>query len=253
MERFGSSKLRIVWACAALLLAGLALGGIQGFGGPDGTEFRAFGASIPLGAMGILDNAKDVFRGGLTTALYGVVPFTILFAAFQPAVELLHGERWKGLLLGPLLGLLHGLFYSQVLVLPLWAIAYRTLGSFLPGALALADLNAVVLGFQLLLWSLALSLVLRSNRGLAVLFALGLRGLGGVMAWGGEFLGNPDLFPVPGFVVKTMAFLGHLLPTGQVPSDPLAWSALPLSIGGPWLLAAVLLAIPVRKAKGSRA
>lgn len=253
MDRFGSSKLRIVWACTALLLAGLALGGIQGFGGPDGTEFRAFGTSVPLGAMGIMDNARDVFRGALTTALYTVVPFTILFAAFQPAAEMLQGERWKGLLLGPPLGLLHGLFYSQVLILPLWAIAYRTLGSFLPGPLALADLNAVVLGFQLLLWALALSQLLRSNRGLAVLFALGLRGLGGVMAWGGEFLGNPDLFAVPPFLVKTMAFLGHLLPTGQVPSDPLAWSALPLSLGGPWLLAGLLLAIPARKGKGGRA
>jgi hypothetical protein len=250
MERFGSSKLRIVWACAALLLAGLVLGGVQGFGGPQGTDFRAFGTSFPLDAMGIVD-PKDVFRGALTTAIYGVVPFTILFAAFQPVVEMLHSERWKGLLLGPLLGLLHGLFYSQVLILPLWALAFRTLGSFLPGSLALTDMNAVVLGFQLLLWSLALSLLLRSNRGLAILFAIGLRGLGGVLSWGGEFLGNPDLFAIPPFLVKTMAFLGHLLPTGQVPSDPFGWSALPLSIGGPWLLAGLLLLIPVRKGKRS--
>ena len=249
MERFGSSKLRIVWACVALVLAGLALGGIQGFGGPDGTEFRAFGSSIPLGAMGIMDNAKDAFRGALTTSIYGVVPFTILFSAYLPAVAMLHGEGWKGLLLGAPLGLLHGLFFSQVLILPLWAVSFRTLGSFLPGALALADLNAILLGFQLLLWSLALSLLLRSNQGLAVLLAIGLRGLGGLMAWGGEFLGNPDLFSLPPFLVKAMAFLGHLLPTGQVPSDPFAWSALPLSIGGPWVLAGLLRLIPARKGK----
>lgn len=253
MERFGSSKLRIVWACVALLLAGLALGGIQGFGGPGGSEFRAFGASVPLGAMGFADSAKDVFRGALITSIYAVVPFTILFSAQQPATEMLHGEGWKGLFLGPPLGLLHGLFYSQVLILPLWAIAFRTLGSFIPGPLALADLNAVVLGFQLLLWSLAFSLLLRSNWGLAMLLALGLRGLGGLMSWGGEFLGNPDLFAVPPFVVKTMAFLGHLLPTGQVPSDPFAWSALPLSVGAPWVLAGLLLLIPAKKGKGKRA
>lgn len=250
MERFGSSKLRIVWACVALLLAGLALGGIQGFGGPDGTEFRAFGGSIPLGAMGIMDNAKDVFRGALTSAIYAVVPLTLLLSAYQPAVDMLRGEGWKGLVLGPALGLLHGLFFSQVLILPLWCVSFRTLGSFLPGPLALADMNAVLLGFQLLLWSLALGLLLRSNAGLALLLALGLRALGGVMSWGGEFLGNPDLFPVPAFVVKTMAFLGHLLPSGQVPSDPFAWSALPLSLGGPWLLAGLLLLIPVKKGKG---
>jgi hypothetical protein len=114
-------------------------------------------------------------------------------------------------------------------------------------------MNAVVLGFQLLLWSLALSLLLRSNRGLAILFAIGLRGLGGVLSWGGEFLGNPDLFAIPPFLVKTMAFLGHLLPTGQVPSDPFGWSALPLSLGGPWLLAGLLLLIPSKQGRGKRA
>lgn len=253
MDRFGSSRLRIVWASTALLLAGLALGGIQGFGGPDGTEFRAFGASVPLGAMGILDNARDVFRGALTTSIYTVVPFTVLFASFRPAADMLQSEGWKGLLLGPLLGLLHGVFYSQVLILPLWAVSFRTLGSFLPGPLALADLNAVVLGFQLLLWSLALGGLLRSNQGLAVLLALGLRGLGGVMSWGGEFLGNPDLFAIPAFLVKTMAFLGHLLPTGQVAGDPLAWTALPLSLGGPWLLAGLLRLLPANRGKGKRA
>ena len=183
---------------------------------------------------------------------YAMVPLTILFASFQPASEMAQEKGWKGLLLAPPLGLLHGLFYSQVLILPLWALAFRTLGSFLPGSLALADLNAVVLGLQLLLWSLALGQVLRSNRGLAVLLALGLRVLGGYLSWGGEFLGNPDLFAVPPFLVKTMALLGHLLPTGQVPSDPFAWSALPLSIGGPWLLAVLLSLLPAKKGKGRR-
>lgn len=252
MDRFGSSRLRIVWACVAILLAGLALGGVQGFGGPDGTEFRAFGASIPLGAMGIMDNARDVFRGALTASIYGLVPLTLLFSSYRPVQEMIDSEGWRGLLLGPPLGLLHGLFYAQVLILPLWALAFRTLGSFLPGALALANLNAVVLGFQLLLWSLALGRVFRSNRGIAVLAALGLRGLGGYLAWGGEFLGNPDLFAVPPFLVKTMAFMGKLLPTGQVPSDPFAWSALPLSLGGPWLLIGLLGLLPAKKGMGRR-
>lgn len=252
MDRFGSSKLRIVWACVAILLTGLVLGGIQGFGGPDGSEFRAFGASVPIGSLGIMDNARDAARGTLTSAIYALVPLTILLASYAPAADLLQGDRWKGLALGPAFGLLHGLFYSQVLILPLWALAFRTLGSFLPGPVALADLNAILLGLQLLLWALALSLLLRSNRGLALLLALGLRYLGGLMAWGGEFLGNPDLFAVPAFVVKSMAFLGKLLPSGQVPSDPFAWTALPLSVGGPWLLMGLLLLIPAKGAKGRK-
>lgn len=251
MEKFGSSKLRIVWACVAILLTGLVLGGIQGFGGPDGTEFRAFGASVPLGAMNIVD-PKDAIRGALISAIYAVVPLAVLLGSYLPAAEMLHGERWKGLLLGPLFGLVHGLYYSQVLILPLWALAFRTLGSFLPGTVALADLNALLLGFQLLLWSLALSLLLRSSRGLPLLLAFGLKALGGVMSWGGEFLGNPDLFAIPPFLVRTMVFLGHLFPTGQVPSDPLAWTALPLSVGGPWVLAGLLLLIPVKAGKGRR-
>ena len=250
MDRFGSSKLRIVWACVAILLFGLVLGAVKGFGGPDGSEFRAFGSSVPIGALGIMDNARDAAKAGLTSAIYTLVPFTILLASYSPAVDLLHGERWKGLALGPVLGLFHGLYYSQVLILPLWALSFRTLGSFLPGPVALADLNAILLGFQLLLWALVLSLLLRSNRGLALFLALGLKSLGGLMTWGGEFLGNADLFAVPAFLVKAMAFLGRLLPSGQVPSDPFAWTALPLSVGGPWLLAGLLLLIPAKGRKG---
>ena len=48
MDRFGSSRLRIVWASICLLLAGLVLGGIQGFGG-DGSQLMVFGAGILIG------------------------------------------------------------------------------------------------------------------------------------------------------------------------------------------------------------
>jgi hypothetical protein len=70
------------------------------------------------------------------------------------------------------------------------------------------------------------------------------------MAWGGEFLGDLD---VPKGIVKTMAMLGKALPSGQLPSDPLAWTALPLSLGVPLVLAALLLLLPAKAAKRSRA
>jgi len=70
------------------------------------------------------------------------------------------------------------------------------------------------------------------------------------MAWGGEFLGDLD---VPKGAVKAMVALGHSLPSGQLPSDPMAWGALPLSLGVPLALAALLLLLPGRPAKRSRA
>jgi len=114
----------------------------------------------------------------------------------------------------------------------------------------LADLNAVILGLQLLLWSAALGALLKSNRGLAVLLAYGLSEIGRVMAWGGEFLGDLE---VPKAVVKGMAVLGKSFPSGQLPSDPLSVSALPYSLGVPLVLAAVLLMLPGKAAKRSRA
>ena len=54
MDRFGSSRLRVVWTLVSLLLAGLALGSIQGFG-PDGlsNDWRAWDGA-PHGYEGLL-------------------------------------------------------------------------------------------------------------------------------------------------------------------------------------------------------
>jgi hypothetical protein len=115
----------------------------------------------------------------------------------------------------------------------------------------LADVNALVLGLQLLLWAAALGLLLKSNRGLAVLMAYGLTEVGRIMAWGGEFLGDLE---VPKALVRTMALLGKALPSGQLPSDPVNAAALPISLGVPLALALLLLLLPGGKGpKRSRA
>jgi len=247
MDRFGSSRLRIVLVCLSLLLTGLILGGVR----PDGANLSLFGTPIPISALTMLVDPKAVFRGGLTSIISTVIPATFLLTIFFPVHEALQSGRLKALPLSLGLGILNGLFFTQVLLLPVWAAGFRLLDAFFPGALCMADLHSVILGLQLLLWALIIARLLPSNPGWGLLLSLALHSLGSYLAWGGEYLGDPDLFQIPAFLVKAMAFLGRFLPTGQLPSDPLAWTALPLSLGGPIVLLALLLLIPV-KAKAAK-
>ena len=249
MDRFGSSLFRIIWTCVCLLLAGLVLGGIQGFGG-DGSQVVIFGTGIPLG----FQDAKPYVMDGLGRLIYTVVPAVILLGGYLPVAEWTaasgRSERFKGLFLGLGLALVHGLFLSQVAMLPMLAAGYRLLGSPFAPSLLQADLNALLLGLQLLLWTVALAQFVKSNRGIAILLAYGLASIGKLLAWIGEF--GPDL-EMPKALVKSLAFLGHLFPTESRPRDPLAWNALPLCIGGPLLLAVILLLLPGKAPKRSKA
>jgi hypothetical protein len=248
MDRFGSSKLRVVWAGICLLLAGLVLTSIQGFG-EGGTQLMVFGTGIPLG----FEDPKPYVIQNLGRLVYTVVPAVILLGGFVPLGEWLgaggRGERFKGLLAGTALAYVHGLFLGQLAILPILAACYRLLGNPLAPSVLLADLNALVLGLQLLLWAAALGLLLKSNRGLGVLLAYGLTEVGRIMAWGGEFLGDLE---VPRWAVATMTVLGKSFPTGQLPSDPVSWTALPYSLGVPLGLALLLLLLPGQGAKRSR-
>ncbi len=242
MNRFGSSKLRIIWACLSLLVAGLVIGGVQP---AEGGNLTIFGTPVTLSSMTILVDPAQVFRGALTEAIGTLVPFTLLLTAILPLMDTLRKGSLKDLLVDLGLGLLNGLFYSQILLLPIWAASYRLLGHPFPSALCLADLSAILLGLQLTLWTGAMLLLVRSNAGVALLLAIALQSLGKYMTYGGEYLA--DL--APNAVVKTMAFLGRLLPTGHVSSDPFAWSALPLSVGVPLVLLVALTFLPKKKGK----
>lgn len=245
MERFGSSRLRIVWTCLSLLLAGLVLGSIQGFGGPEGKDLSVFGTALPLG---ILNDPKPYVLDNLGRLIYALTSGVVLLAGFFPLAEWIRasapGERFKGLLVGTGLAFLHGVFLSQVALLPVWAASFRLLGTPFHSTLLLGDLNALLLGLELLLWAAAMSLAIKSNKGLALGLTFCLQEVGRVMAWGGEWLGDME---VPKGLVKTMAFFGHLLPAAQLPSDPFVWHALPLCLGGPFLLASLLLLLPAGK------
>ena len=248
MDRFGSSKLRMVWAGICLLLTGLVLTSIQGFG--DGGALMVFGTGIPLG----FEDPKPYVVQNLGRVIYSVVPAVILLGGFVPLGEWLTagawGERLRGLLTGAALAFVHGLVLGQLAILPILAVCYRLLGNPFAPSILVADLNALVLGLELLLWAAALGLLLKSNRGLAVLLAYGLTEIGKIMAWGGEFLGDLE---VPRGVVATMAFLGKALPSGQLPADPVSWSTLPYGLGVPLALALLLLLLPAKGAKRSRA
>jgi len=247
MDRFGSSRLRIVWTSVCLLLSGLVLGGLGGFGG-DGSQVMVFGSGIPVGFLS--DDPKAWAADLLGRLLFTVVPAVILLGGIVPLGDWLAAggrpERFRGLALGAPMAFAHGLFLSQIAILPVLAASYKLLGNPLAPRILLADTNAVVLGLELLLWSAALGCLLKSNRGLAIILAFGLQEVGRVMAWGGEFLGDLD---VPKAAVKAMAFLGRALPSSQLPSDPFAWKALPLCLGLPIVLAAALLLLPGKAPK----
>ncbi len=253
MDRFGSSRLRIVWTLVSLLLAGLALGSIQGFG-PDSSQLVIFRTAIPVGS-----DAPGIALENLSRFIYTLMPAILVLGGFLALSDWMssgsRGERFKGLLLGTLLAFVHGLFLSQVAMLPVLAAAFKFFGNPLGHAgmtgpwnrILQADLNGVILGLQLLLWTGVLGLLLKSNRGLAILGAYSLAAIGKILAWVGEWGADLEL---PKWVVKSSAFLGHTLPTESLPSDALAWSALPLAIGGPILLAALLLLLPSKSGKG---
>lgn len=247
MNRFGSSRLRIAWTLASLLLAGLAFGAVQGLA-PDGAHVVVFGTPLPLGS-----NAAGIAADGLGSLLYALVPATFVLGGFGPFGDWLasgsRGERFKGLFLGALLAFIHGLFLGQVALLPVLAAAFKLFGQPFaqgPGAgswnrLLQADLNGVVLGMELLLWAGALSLIVKSNRGLAILGAYALAALGKGIVWVGQFGADLEL---PSLPVKAAACLGRVLPSEALPSDALAWTALPLALGGPMILCAALLFLP---------
>jgi hypothetical protein len=265
MNRFGSSRLRIVWVLLSLLLTGLVLGAIQGFG-EDGNSLQVFGATIPLGM-----DARPYASNNLGRLIYTLVPAIILLGGILPLGEWLSGgakgERFKALLLGTGLAFLHGLFLSQVALLPVFAACIKLFGSpFAQAAVQVvaegevapiapwrmifqSDLNALVLGLQLLVWTSALGLLLKSNRGLAILGAYTLAELNKLVAWVAEFGGDMEL---PKFVVKGTTFLSHILPMQILPEEKFAWSALPLGLGVPLALAALLLLLPAKAPKAPK-
>lgn len=250
MDRFGSSRLRIGWSLAFLFLSGLVFMAVKGVEGPEGSQVLVLGNTLPLGA----DTLRAKTVGNLDPVIYGMVSLVMLCGGFFPLAGVLEAgaalDRVKGLLVNVGLGLVHGAFLAQVATLPLWALSYRMCGEPFPMELLKADLLGLLLGTQLLLWAMVLMRLFRSNAGLAVLFTLLLKEVGPILVWVSDF--GEDLGLAKGAItgVKT---LQSLLPMAKLPSDPFSPMALPLSLGGPLVLAGLLLLIPGRGGKTKKA
>ncbi len=241
MDRFGSSKLRIGWVLVCLFLTGVAFMGIRGQQGEDGSRILLFGTAIPLGA----DSLRSYAVGNLQGVMYWMVSLVVLLGAFGPVSQwtaaAARGERLKGFFAGTGLGFVHGLFLSQVALIPVWALSWRLLSEAWPPELLRADLHGLLLGLQMLLWAVLLSRLLKSSAGLALLLTLLLRELGPRLSFFLDF--GQDLGWSAG-QVKVLDGLIRLLPMAQLPSDPFSPLALPLSIGGPLLLGALAMLLP---------
>ena len=241
MDRFGSSKLRITWSLMCLFLTGLVLMGIRGEQGEGGSQILLFGTAIPLGA----DSLRSYALGNLQGVMYWMVSLVLLLGAFGPVSQwtaaAARSERIKGFFIGTGLGFAHGLFLSQVALIPVWALSWRLLGTAWPPELLRADLHGLLLGLQMLLWAVLLARLLKSSAGLALLLTLLLRELGPRLSFFLDF--GQDLGWSVG-QVKVLEIIVRLLPMAQLPSDPFSPLALPLSIGGPLLLGALAMMLP---------
>ncbi len=244
MDRFGSSKLRIGWALVALFFTGLVLMAIRGQQGVEGSQLLLFGTAIPLGA----DSLRSYAVGNLQGIMYWMVSLVVLLGAYGPVSQWTAAaarvERLKGFFAGTGLGFAHGLFLSQVALIPVWALSWRITGEGWPPELLRADLLGLLLGLQMLLWAVLLSRLLKSSAGLALLLTLLLRELGPRLSFFLDF--GQDLGWSAG-QVKALEVLVRLLPMAQLPSDPFSPLALPLSIGGPLLLGASAMLLPARR------
>jgi hypothetical protein len=253
MDFFGSYKLRITWAAISIFLFGLFLVGFSTSNGSGGFAIHAFGATIPqnlLASMDVLADPMQLIRSSLRALIGWAVPFTFLATAYFPLVDAIESDKLKGFSLGILSGSANGFFYSQILILPIWAFCARVMGSIIPGSLAMADLHAVLLGVQLLIWSVIFNRLIRSNRGIPMILALGLSAVGTKLYYLVDF---GEMFGMTSGQIKVVEFFNHFLPSKHVAEGPIAIATLLFGIVGTLIIAALLVLIPMgRKNKASR-
>jgi hypothetical protein len=247
MNLFGSPKLLIGWASAALFLFGMAFVGFGTSSGPDGFAIHAFGATVPqdlLAGMSEFADPMQALRSLLRGLIGWAVPFAFFAAAYLPLDEAIESDRLSGFFMGTLQGAASGFFYSQLLILPIWAFCARIMGAIVPGPLALADLHALILGLQLLIWGIIFNRLIRSNRGVPMLLALGLGALGTKLYWLVDFGEMLGMSPAQMGAAK---FLNYFLPSARMAEGGVAMGTLAFGVACPLALAALLVLLPAGK------
>lgn len=253
MGGFGSIRLYATWAAVFVLLSAIFLFGFGTSDGPDGFAVHAFGATVPqslLASMGEFGDPMQFVRSGLRVFIGWAVPFTFLVTAYSPMAGAAVPGRIKDFCLKVLSGAVWGFFYSQLLILPIWAFCARVMGSPLPLPLALANAHALVLGLQLLAWSVIFNLLIRSNRGVPLALALGLGALGTKLYY---FVDFGEAFGISPGWIKLMEILNHALPSSRVAEESIAAGTLAYGVLGSFALATALAAAPWRKKSAARA
>jgi hypothetical protein len=244
MDRFGSSRLRIVWTLLSLLVAGILLGGLSR---SADNAVTAFGSPVPLATEDLTAYTAD----NLARVAHTMASAIVLFAGFFPLCDWMAAnqakDRYAGLFLGIALAFGHGLFLSQVALFPVWAACAKLTGSPFHRSVLNGDLSGLVLGLQLLLWAALLAKLVKSNRGLALMLAFLMQGLGELVAYVGQFATMLGLTERAG---EILAYGAYFFPIQGLPADGPAWAALPLALGGPAGLLALVLAFPSKGRKG---
>jgi hypothetical protein len=206
----------------------------------DGTSLSILSSTVPLGSEGVNALAFTFMMGFIKWAnpiLYLFVGITIMDDHTQ-AHKLL--QRYVGFFKGLWISLKEGLFYTQLLLLPLFIFALRFFPTDDLHELLITNGVCFLIGIQYLLWYTFLARVVKHS-GLSIFLVLLLAELslrGGFLVDFGEQMG---------LKADTVHFLSLLLPALPilfVSMDIFNGTTSAIALGAPLLLALLALFIP---------
>lgn len=233
-----SKHIKITWASLTVLLSLLVGMGISV--SQDGTSLSILSSTVPLGSEGVNALAFTFMMGFIKWAnpiLYLFVGITIMDDHTQ-AHKLL--QRYVGFFKGLWISLKEGLFYTQLLLLPLFIFALRFFPTDDLHELLITNGVCFLIGIQYLLWYTFLARVVKHS-GLSIFLVLLLAELslrGGFLVDFGEQMG---------LKADTVHFLSLLLPALPilfVSMDIFNGTTSAIALGAPLLLALLALFIP---------
>lgn len=233
-----SKHIKITWASLTVLLSLLVGMGISV--SKDGTSLTILSSTLPLGSEGVNALAFTFMMGFIKWAnpiLYLFVGITIMDDHTQ-AHKLL--QRYIGFFKGLWISLKEGLFYTQLLLLPLFIFALRFFPTDDFYELLITNGVCFLIGIQYLLWYTILARVVKHS-GLSIFLVLLLAELslrGGFLVDFGEQIG------LKADTVHLLSLLLPALPILFVSIDIFNSTTSAIALGAPLLLALLALFIP---------